>query len=1003
MDNTLNARDVVQQLRLPIGDITALLALLSGPLDCLRLLPPLLRKYNINPLPDDTTQVLRHIPAIQQAILQHIFPTWETALAKINAMLILEQYFCPDSFSYALSSSGNVALSAYSTILAVPLSTYSIRLLERLTKEYPVDRLHRAIFSGDSTSKKEVLWEDCIRNLAAVPAKVANFAGTDPIPSSLEQGNYFTSLSVRCEALIFSLAVSAKHENGVVSSIIYLITKLVNLGVFPSSPPTLPSQASFFLATLPIIRSRLDDGANENYSKIWAEVFLGFPSITLQTILTSLFASLRRVDAPLNGSAYQRACVKREALLLHRLVGRMSPDNEELCETVIPVTLGRNWDEFCARIFVCWAASPQTRDTDDNALDHFLREIISVWSSPDHVKHSLLARHQYFSALLVLTVSYLKRYSSEVSHLAQGGDFISGVSLYIGHMDASIRRCGMLAAEVVADAAGKKLNFGDWEGSGDGKPWARALRDLLRERDVDSDVAILESDEPLPTEKTEQSVGTTSVPEELPGQSPVVQSNLGYDSDDSLNGYASPASSRSASPTPSELDDIEKDPTLNVTKKKVSRPVYLVQLGELLRGSGGVQQSDTTLEADKIDMALSCSEDLIRRKQFFGTELEENAANLTYGLVALQNSYKLENFDTRRQSALVALVACCPRKTAPCLIDEFFKNQYNVDQRYVMLNALALGAREMGGLVQPPLPQYPSKLLPASLHRKYITGRDSETGVLPAVMGDLTRQAIQSGKDHATESAPPTLVRERRLRIQKPQLVSEVRKPEHFNDRVQRSAVKFTEVAAEFFVGPLINRFWLFLRDEQTREERTAHLKGRQVYYGAGTGLILNSLVLSYFLSTLGVLLHASRNAPAWSAVLGPDALELAVNIGTRPVSRIEDEEELNSGEEAKNRDGSGSMQREASVLQSALELALVVLEGYQELDKGKSLCLEHTALLFGVGEWASTVFSRLDKGEKVKGGGGASETGLQRAAAGVLLKADTITSKWRRSMISTI
>ncbi|KAG7452712.1 uncharacterized protein BT62DRAFT_939781, partial [Guyanagaster necrorhizus] len=1000
MDRALNARDVVKQLRLPVGDITTLLALLSGPLDCLGLLPPSLRKYNVNPLSDDTTQVLRHIPTIQQTILQHIFPTWEAALARNSLTSILEQYFCPDSFSYALSSSGDVVLFAYSTILSISLSGYSIHLLERLTTEYPVDRLYKAIFSRGSNSKKDMLWEDCIRNFSAVPAKVANFAGTDSIPSSLAQGNYFNNLSVRCETLIFSLAVNGKHENDV-SSIVSLLAKSVHIGLFPPNLPTLPSQASFFQATLPIIRSRLDDSANEScYSKFWAEVFLGFPSVlTLRTVLTSLFASLRTLDSPLDGSAYQRAWVKREALLLDRLVGRISLDNKELCETAIPIILGRNWDESCARIFVCWVAGPQERDADDNALGHFLQEIVNVWSSPDHVKHSLLARHQYFTALLVFTVSYLKRNSPEVSSLAQGGNFISGVSLYIGHMDASIRRCGMLAAEVVAHASGKKLNFEDWEGTGDGKPWTRALRALLYERDVDSNIVVLEK-EPVPTKKTEEPGDAASIRKASP-QSSMLRSNAGdYDSDDSLTGYASPASSRSVSPTPSELDNIEKDPTLNVTKKKISRPVYLVQLGELLRSSGGVQQSDAALEADRIELALSCSEDLIRRKQFFGTELEENAANLTYGLIALHNSYNLENFDTRRQNALVALVACCPRKTTPCIIEEFFKNQYNVGQRYVMLNALALGAREMSGLAHPPLPQYPSKLLPASLHRKYITGRDFGMTLLPVIMEDLTRQAIQSGKDSALASAP-AVVRERRLRIQKPQMVAEVRKPEHLNETVPHSAVKFTEVAAEFFVGPLMNRFWLFLRDEQTREERTAHLKGRQVYYGAGTGLILNSLVLSYFLSTLGVLLHASRNAPEWSAVLGPDALELAVNIGTRPVSRIEDEEELDSGEGARNQEGGGPMGRQASVLQSSLELTLVILEGYQELDEGKSLCLEHTALLFGVIEWAGAVFSRLDKGERVKGGGGSSETGLQRAAAGVVLKADIITSKWRRSMIS--
>jgi telomere length regulation protein len=33
----------------------------------------------------------------------------------------------------------------------------------------------------------------------------------------------------------------------------------------------------------------------------------------------------------------------------------------------------------------------------------------------------------------------------------------------------------MLAAEVVATRAGKNLDFGDWDGDDDGKPWTRDL------------------------------------------------------------------------------------------------------------------------------------------------------------------------------------------------------------------------------------------------------------------------------------------------------------------------------------------------------------------------------------------------------------------------------------------------------------------------------------------------------------------------------------------------
>ena len=181
----------------------------------------------------------------------------------------------------------------------------------------------------------------------------------------------------------------------------------------------------------------------------------------------------------------------------------------------------------------------------------------------------------------------------------------------------------MLAAEVVAKGAGKKLDFGDWEGRDDSKPWAQNLRRLLEGRDVD--VALV--DEPPPEISLEVSL-TANVQEQPPPPPPttkkprlvsVVDVSRHDNSDDSLTGYASPTSSRSASPTPSELDEIEKDPTLNIGVKKVSRPVYLAQLGEMVRSTGGTK--DSNQEADKIDKALNYGEELIRKRRNYGTEL----------------------------------------------------------------------------------------------------------------------------------------------------------------------------------------------------------------------------------------------------------------------------------------------------------------------------------------------------------------------------------------------
>ena len=300
-----------------------------------------------------------------------------------------------------------------------------------------------------------------------------------------------------------------------------------------------------------------------------------------------------------------------------------------------------------------------------------------------------------------------------------------------------------------------------------------------------------------------------------------------------------------------------------------------------------------------------------------------------------------------------------------------------------MLNALALGARELASLPVPPsaVPvartTFPSKQLPPAQHRKYIAYEEERGMQVQRMLEDISRSAIESGKNAAETKIAP-IVRERQLRIKQPSRITEVGPGATY---VPKEST-FTEVAAEYFIGPLIGKFWLFLRDEQERETRSAHRK--TAYRGTGTGLILSPLVLSHFIGTLAVLMHAARHSPAFLSVLAPDALELAVTLGTRPMSGAEEDKE-----------------REAAVLTAALELSVITLDGCLELDGGRSLCLEHSALLLGVGEWAGEVLNALDQGARVPGGGGVHEVKLRRAAAGVVLKVDELTSRWKQSMIS--
>ncbi|KAI8998869.1 telomere length regulation protein-domain-containing protein [Trametes punicea] len=1011
-DTTLaHIRDVISRLQSPIPDVSTLLPLLASPLASLGLLPPRFRKYVLSPLPSEAFDVPRYAPLLQRALLEHVIPVWEPVLVQENAYDLVEQYFCPDTISFASATARQLALYAYSTLLSVPLKDCSLRLLAKLVKGYPVDVLHAVVFShrsNTSSSRYSVSWEDCVRNVVAVPVKVANYMGERrDVPNALEHGPYFRDVSVRTEHLIFSSRTERSQERA--SSIAYLLAKLVNVGIFPASPPALPAQPSFFQATLPLIRNRMQHDDSEGYSAIWAKLLSLVPSsLTLRSILTSLFSHLTPIPSGLDGSLRTRAVIKREASLVRSLVGALKSDNSELVECFSAVALGRTWEEGHARIFACWAAGGHKGERTREGLDILLSKAMDIWTDADHIRHSLLSQHKSISCTRPGALP----------------PFVQSISTYISHLDPSVRRCGMLVAEEVARAAGKSLNFGEWDGDDQGRAWCRQLRELTQACDVDVDEQPEEL-ETIPAPEL-QPVVEDSAPQPAKAKATMVVLTAEHDSDDSLTGYASPASSRSPSPTPSELEEIEHDPTLRVGVKKVPRPVYLAQLGELIRPTSGLQGGDEQVTATKIEVALDVAEELIRRKSGYGTELEENAVNLVHGFVGLQDNYDLEGFDQKRQAALNALVACCPRKAAPSIIEEFFRNQYSTDQRFVMLNALALGARELASLPVPELPgrlalpkekvAFPSKRLPPAQHEKYLTAGDQLRTSDPVglLLEGISQEAIDKGKE-ATAEKLPEFVRERSLRVRPSSKVAEVRNdPSSTRAALMQQLVgpqhpkrtTFTEVAAEFFICPFIHRFWLFLRDEQTREERTAHQPVLHRYRGAGTGLVLSALVLGRFLETLAVLVHAARNAREWLAVIAPDALELALTLGTRPLSRGEGADDVDADSEdtaSAGRSGENKQNKEAALLTAALELAVIVLDGCLDLDGGRSLGLEHTALLLGTGEWAEKVFKALEDGQKVLGGGGKQEVRLRRAAAGVILKVDELTTKWRRSMVDLV
>lgn len=213
--------------------------------------------------------------------------------------------------------------------------------------------------------------------------------------------------------------------------------------------------------------------------------------------------------------------------------------------------------------------------------------------------------------LLLLALSNFPPRSPQVLEVSISSTFLSAVSAYIGHLDPAVRRCGMLVAEEVAAKTGRALKFDVWDGVGDGREWARDVRRLLESSDVDApdEVAVPAADAELPSsdpaDKNDDDGADAHVPDS---------------DDDSLVGYDSDDTSRSASPTPSELAAIRAEPSLAAARpRRPRRPVYLLDLAHMLQHTPKPEEAAD--HAERIEVALECAEELVRRKEGYGFEL----------------------------------------------------------------------------------------------------------------------------------------------------------------------------------------------------------------------------------------------------------------------------------------------------------------------------------------------------------------------------------------------
>lgn len=199
----LGSPPIATLLSTPISSLPALLALLTPPLAALSLLhdrPDLVALHPSSSPPIDPRAFRkRQLGLVQKLLVEKIWPDWEHALEEEEEGLVdivFRRWYVPPLAGTRGQQelAVEVALSAYAVLTSLlsrrttPLHTSVLTiissLLADLSTSYSLAPLYLALFPVTSTprdsreeSKAVARWESMLKDIFAVPAKVANAFG----------------------------------------------------------------------------------------------------------------------------------------------------------------------------------------------------------------------------------------------------------------------------------------------------------------------------------------------------------------------------------------------------------------------------------------------------------------------------------------------------------------------------------------------------------------------------------------------------------------------------------------------------------------------------------------------------------------------------------------------------------------------------------------------------------------------------------------------------------
>lgn len=434
---------------------------------------------------------------------------------------------------------------------------------------------------------------------------------------------------------------------------------------------------------------------------------------------------------------------------------------------------------------------------DSRELPTLIARLLSDWGSRKVVQGETVEAQETLTRLILCLVAYES--STDCQNIMSLPVLTNGISMRLAAVKDDTKCLALYVGEAISDKTlvpeSKRLRFNVPQANSDKAREMKALAHAVFELGDPSKLADAQS---IVARRPVSAIPTPAdvAPRERAGGATVKSAKF------------------TAYPLPdSDEEDSDDDPSLDHSKAKRTRPLYIRGLVSMLK--------EESYEAQKT--ALESAPELVLRKANYGTEVKEHLQELLDTLVNMQDNFDIPNFNELRHATMVQAATVLAEQAGPHLSRLVFSNTISQQQRLLLLSAIGVAARRLAGVEQNDIElRIPKALQGARLHSSFTDEIDM---LAEQVKAAELLPIVEASKE---ETEGPKALHVKRFS----------RRPMVAALRAKPSANRLTTVARAAFVEPLVSGWWRTLRDS------------------LGQSAIFEPLLIGYILKVLAVLTH---------------------------------------------------------------------------------------------------------------------------------------------------